>query len=76
MKIAYTRALLRAALTGELNNVQFETESFFNLSIPTSCEGVPDEILNPRNTWEDKSAYDAKAQHLVGLFNDNYKQFE
>lgn len=76
MKIAYTRALLRAALTGELNSVQFETEPFFNLSIPTSCEGVPAEILNPRNTWEDKAAYDAKAQHLVGLFNDNYKQFE
>ncbi len=76
MKISYTRALLRAALTGELNNVDFVTEDFFKLSIPTSCEGVPSEILNPRNTWEDKAAYDAKANHLVGLFDDNYKQFE
>ena len=56
MKIGYTRALLRAALTGELNNAEFTTESFFGLSIPTSCEGVPSEILNPRNTWADKDA--------------------
>ena len=76
MKIGYTRALLRAALSGELNNAEFSTESFFGLSIPTSCEGVPSEILNPRNTWADKDAYDAKANHLVGLFTDNYKQFE
>lgn len=76
MKIGYTRALLRAALAGELNNAEFTTESFFGLSIPTSCEGVPSEILNPRNTWADKDAYDAKANHLVGLFKDNYKQFE
>lgn len=76
MKISYTRALLRAALTGELNNVEFVKEDFFKLSIPTSCQGVPTEILNPRNTWEDKAAYDAKAKHLVGLFEDNYKQFE
>jgi len=76
MKIGYTRALLRAALAGELNNAEFTTESFFGLSIPTSCEGVPSEILNPRNTWADKDAYDAKANHLVGLFTDNYKQFE
>jgi phosphoenolpyruvate carboxykinase (ATP) len=76
MKIAYTRALLRAALTGELNNVEFITEDFFKLSIPTSCDGVPSEILNPRNTWEDKDAYDSKANHLVSLFENNYKQFE
>lgn len=76
MKIAYTRALLRAALTGELNNAEYVTESFFGLQIPTSCPGVPAEILNSRNTWADKDAYDAKANHLVGLFSDNYKQFE
>lgn len=76
MKISYTRALLRAALTGELNNAEYVTESFFGLQIPTSCTGVPSEILNSRNTWADKDAYDAKANHLVGLFSDNYKQFE
>ncbi|MBK9247045.1 MAG: phosphoenolpyruvate carboxykinase (ATP) [Ignavibacteria bacterium] len=76
MKIGYTRALLRAALTGELKNAEFMTEPFFGLSIPTACDGVPTEILNPRNTWADKAAYDKKANHLVGLFTDNYKQFE
>lgn len=76
MKIAYTRALLKAALTGKLNNVEFSKEGFFDLSIPSECEGVPTEILNPRNTWADKSAYDEKANHLVGLFADNFKQFE
>ncbi len=75
MKIEYTRALLRAALTGALDNVEFEREAFFNLSIPTSCEGVPSEILNPRNTWEDKDAYDAKAKHLAELFANNFQEF-
>ena len=76
MKIAYTRALLRAALTGSLNNVEFTTEEYFGLHIPTSCPDVPSEILNPKNTWSNTSAYDAKAKHLVELFANNYKQFE
>jgi phosphoenolpyruvate carboxykinase (ATP) len=76
MKIGYTRALLRAALNGDLNGVDYTTEPFFGLHIPAACPGVPDEILNPRNTWSDKDAYDAKAKHLVGLFENNYKQFE
>lgn len=75
MKIAYTRALLRAALTGTLHNVEFVKDEHFNLDIPVACEGVPSEILNPKNTWADKAAYDEKAQHLVGLFEDNFKQF-
>ncbi|MBX7153759.1 MAG: phosphoenolpyruvate carboxykinase [Bacteriodetes bacterium] len=75
MKIAYTRALLRAALTGALHNVEFVKDEFFNLSIPVACEGVPAEILNPKNTWADKAAYDEKANHLVQLFEDNFKQF-
>lgn len=75
MKIAYTRALLRAALEGKLDDVEFVTEPFFGLSIPTACEGVPAEILNPRNTWADKNAYDDKARYLVGLFEQNFEQF-
>lgn len=75
MKIAYTRSLLRAALTGALDSVEFAKDSFFNLSIPTSCDGVPSEILNPRNTWADANAYDEKAKHLTGLFEENFKQF-
>jgi phosphoenolpyruvate carboxykinase (ATP) len=75
MKIAYTRALLRAALNGSLNAVDFVTEDYFGLHIPTECPDVPKEILNPKNTWSDASAYDAKAKHLVGLFENNYQQF-
>ncbi|MFM8178054.1 MAG: phosphoenolpyruvate carboxykinase (ATP), partial [Candidatus Kapaibacterium sp.] len=75
MKIAYTRALLRAALTGALSNATFVKDDFFNLNIPTACEGVPSEILNPRNTWADTAAYDEKAKHLVELFKNNFAQF-
>ncbi|MBL8000079.1 MAG: phosphoenolpyruvate carboxykinase (ATP), partial [Candidatus Kapabacteria bacterium] len=75
MKISYTRALLRAALNGSLNSAEFVKDEYFNLSIPAACEGVPTNILNPKNTWADKDAYDAKAKHLVGLFEDNFSQF-
>jgi phosphoenolpyruvate carboxykinase (ATP) len=75
MKIKHTRAMLRAALNGDLNNVEFVKDAFFNLSIPTSCPDVPAEVLNPRNTWSDTAAYDKQAQHLVQLFEDNFKQF-
>lgn len=75
MKIAHTRAMLRAILSGEMDNAEFVKEGFFNLSIPTSVAGVPDEVLNPRNTWTDKAAYDKQATHLVKLFEDNFKQF-
>jgi phosphoenolpyruvate carboxykinase (ATP) len=74
MSIGHTRALLRAALNGELNDAEFVTEPNFGLSIPTEVPGVPTEVLNPRNTWADKAAYDAKAKHLVGLFEENFKQ--
>jgi phosphoenolpyruvate carboxykinase (ATP) len=67
--------MLRAALNGDLNNVEFVKDAFFNLSIPTSCPDVPAEVLNPRNTWSDTAAYDKQAQHLVQLFEDNFKQF-
>ncbi len=75
MKIKYTRAMLRAALNGDLNNVPYVKDAFFNLSIPTTCPDVPDEVLNPRNTWADKEAYDAQARHLLDLFNKNFEQF-
>ncbi len=76
MKIGYTRAMLHAALNGELNNVEFEADPFFNVAVPKSCPGVPDEVLNPRNTWSDKDAYDKKARHLSELFAKNFVQFE
>ena len=75
MKLAYTRAMITAALEGELDNVNYETLPVFGLRIPLSCPNVPADILNPRNTWSDKSAYDAKAAHLAELFVKNFGQF-
>lgn len=76
MPIAYTRALLNAALDGSLANVATRTDPNFGFEVPVSCPGVPAEVLNPRDTWADKAAYDAKARHLVRLFIDNFGQFE
>jgi phosphoenolpyruvate carboxykinase (ATP) len=75
MKIAYTRAMVNAALNGELKDVPFETDPFFGLQIPTAVPGVPAEVLNPRNTWADKAAYDAQATKLAKMFHDNFKQY-
>lgn len=76
IKLKYTRAMITAALTGKLNNVDYITHPVFGLSMPTVCENVPTEILNPINTWEDKEAYEAKANHLAGEFVKNFAQFE
>jgi phosphoenolpyruvate carboxykinase (ATP) len=62
-------------LNGQLDNVTFVKDAFFNLEIPTSCPDVPEEVLNPRNTWSDTASYDKQAAHLVELFEDNFKQF-
>src|SRR5262249_22322417 len=68
MKLGYTRALLKAALSGELSGVSFHGDPAFGLQVPVSCPGVPDDVLLPRNTWKDPSAYDAAAQKLKGMF--------
>ncbi|HOP06626.1 MAG TPA: phosphoenolpyruvate carboxykinase [candidate division Zixibacteria bacterium] len=75
MKIEYTRALLNAALHGNLNDVPFETDPVFGVEVPTECPGVPSNILKPRQTWTDPEAYDRQAAKLVGLFQDNFEQF-
>ncbi len=75
MKLAYTRAMITAALEGQLDNVRFDTIPVFGLQIPTTCPNVPDEILNPRNTWANSSSYDAKAAHLAELFVKNFNQY-
>ncbi|HRH71216.1 MAG TPA: phosphoenolpyruvate carboxykinase (ATP), partial [Flavobacteriales bacterium] len=72
MKLAYTRAMITAALNGDLNDVGFEDHPVFGMIMPTSCPGVPSEILNPRNTWTDKDGYDAMAQNLAGQFIYNF----
>lgn len=76
MKISYTRAMLSAALNGELDNVETCEDPFFGLQIPVSCPGVPTEVLNPKNTWADKDQYDTAAKKLARMFHDNFKQFE
>lgn len=75
MKLSFTRAMLTAALNGELNHVQYEAHPVFGVQMPTSCPNVPTEILNPRNTWADKAAYDSKANHLAQLFVKNFEQY-
>ncbi len=75
MKIAYTRAMVHAALNGELDEVPTELDPIFGLPMPVACPAVPDEVLNPRNTWADKEAYDQKARELAGLFVKNFEQF-
>ncbi|HYI40426.1 MAG TPA: phosphoenolpyruvate carboxykinase [Allosphingosinicella sp.] len=76
MPIKATRALLNAALDGSLNDVEFRTDENFGFEVPVSVPGVDTAILNPRDTWADKSDYDATAAKLVKLFIDNFAKFE
>jgi phosphoenolpyruvate carboxykinase (ATP) len=75
ISIKHTRALLNAALEGQLDagKVEYEQHPVFNLRMPTSCPGVPSEILNPRNTWADKDAYDKAALKLRDMFRKNFE---
>jgi phosphoenolpyruvate carboxykinase (ATP) len=72
ISIGHTRALLNAALEGKLDQVECATHPVFNLKVPKSCPGVPAEILDPRNTWKDKAAYDAAATKLRDMFRKNF----
>jgi phosphoenolpyruvate carboxykinase (ATP) len=76
MKIAHTRAMITAALRGQLATVGYERHPMFNLEMPTSCPGVPASVLNPRNTWPDPARYDEQAQKLARMFIENFKKFE
>jgi phosphoenolpyruvate carboxykinase (ATP) len=76
MSIRHTRALLRGALDGSLTQMEFRTEPFFGLAIPAYVPGVPDEVLDPRQAWPDKSAYDRMAKHLIERFEANFSTFE
>lgn len=75
MSIKVTRALLRAALDGSLAKVEFVRDPFFGLMIPKAVPGIPAEVLNPREAWADKAAYDRTAANLVGLFEKNFATF-
>ena len=76
MKIAYTRAMIAAALSGALDTVGYQRHPIFNLEMPESCSGVPAGVLNPRGTWADTAAYDAQATRLATMFIENFKTFE
>jgi phosphoenolpyruvate carboxykinase (ATP) len=75
IKLPYTRALITAAMNGELDKVKYETLPVFGLKFPTTCPNVPAEILNPRNTWADKNEYDNKANKLASSFVKNFQQY-
>jgi phosphoenolpyruvate carboxykinase (ATP) len=75
MKIAYTRAMIRAALSGALDGVGYQRHPVFNIEMPTSCPDVPAAVLDPRGTWSDKAAYDAQAAKLAAMFVENFKTF-
>lgn len=75
MKLRYTRAMITAAMNGQLDNVSFDAHSVFGVLMPTAVPEVPTEILNPRNTWADKEAYDKKANELAKLFVNNFAKY-
>jgi phosphoenolpyruvate carboxykinase (ATP) len=76
MKIGYTRAMIRAILSGELAKIETTTDPIFGVNVPVSCPDVPAEVLQPRNTWADKEAYDRQASDLARRFNENFKKYE
>jgi phosphoenolpyruvate carboxykinase (ATP) len=76
IKLSHTRGMIAAALNGALDQVAYKQHETFGLSMPVSCPNLPNEILDPRNTWEDATAYDQKANHLAQLFVQNFKKFE
>ncbi|WKZ67617.1 MAG: phosphoenolpyruvate carboxykinase (ATP) [Flavobacteriales bacterium] len=76
MKLKFTRAMISAALRGELDKVDYKEHPVFGVSYPVSCPHVPAEILDPRSTWKDKSAYDQTAEKLAKQFNDNFAKYK
>jgi len=75
MKIGHTRAMIRAALNGDLSDAPTRQDPVFGLHVPLSCPDVPQEILDPRNTWTDRAAYDRKAKELATAFRANFEKF-
>jgi phosphoenolpyruvate carboxykinase (ATP) len=76
MKIGYTRAMIRAILEQKLAKIETSPDPIFGLNVPISCPDVPVEILQPRNTWADKEAYDRQARDLARRFNENFRKYE
>jgi len=76
INIKYSRAMVTAALTGELDGVKYRHNELFNLDIPTKCTNVPSDILDPKNTWIDKDSYELSAKKLAQMFVDNFDKFK
>lgn len=76
ISLKYTRAMITAALKGELENVEYKKHEIFGLQMPTECPNVPKEMLDPKSTWNDKAKYDKKAIELAEKFNANFKKYE
>ncbi|MDO5564126.1 MAG: phosphoenolpyruvate carboxykinase (ATP) [Eubacteriales bacterium] len=74
MKLKYTRAMITEALNGNIEKAQFKHDDIFNLDVPQEIKDVPNEILNPRDTWKDKNAYDKQAKELAKSFRDNFQK--
>ncbi|KUG25201.1 phosphoenolpyruvate carboxykinase [hydrocarbon metagenome] len=68
--------MLSAALNGELDNIDYTTDPIFGLNVPNEVPNVPVEVLNPKNTWDDKGKYNESAKKLAKMFHDNFKDFE
>ncbi|MBI9049045.1 MAG: phosphoenolpyruvate carboxykinase (ATP) [Anaerolineaceae bacterium] len=75
MKIAYTRTMVHTAILGELDSVSYTKDVVFGVFVPDTCENVPCEVLHPRQTWDDKKAYDETAARLADMFKKNFEQF-
>ena len=75
MKLSYTRAMITAALNGELEKSEFVTDPYFGVAVPKTCPNVPDELMIPENTWEDKAAYAETAKKLASSFVENFKKY-
>ena len=75
MRLKYTRAMIAAALNGELNNVNYTEHPQFGLQMPSTCPGVTENILNPRNTWANRDSYDDKANQLATEFTKNFEKY-
>jgi len=75
IKLEYTRAIVRAALAGDLDKVKTQTDPIFGLAVPTEIKGVPAKVLNPRATWPDPASYDGQAKKLATMFRENFAKF-
>jgi phosphoenolpyruvate carboxykinase (ATP) len=76
MRIDHTRVMVRAALSGALADVPYETDPIFGVEVPTEVPGVPAEVLRPRDTWADPTAYDAAARSLAAMFVENFRAYD